>query len=119
MEFEKLALEVSAQKAGLTAVTPRVLRGASGVEHRFDLLFTDGARYYGFDFYSRVTDIEVVTSYAKKFDSGCSVNIICPSDRVTDDARRLAQAYNMRLLSHGAAATFFVLEPVPPQGTFG
>lgn len=119
MEFEKLALEVSAIKAGLKPVSPHVLQGDSGVEHRFNLLFSDGVRHYAFDFYDSVTDVEVVKSYAKKFDSGCSVHIICPSDRVTDDARRLAQGYNMRLLSPEATATFFVLEPVPPRRTFG
>ena len=119
MEFEKLALEVSALKAGLTPVSPHVLQGASGVEHRFDLLFTDGARYYAFDFYDRVTDVEVVKSYAKKFDAGCSVSVISPLGAVTADAKTLAISYNMRLLTPEAASTFFALERAAPMRTFG
>ena len=119
MEFEKLALEVSALKAGLTSVNPRLLLGASGVEHRFDLLFTDGAHYYAFDFYDEVTDVEVVKSYAKEFDAGCLVSVVSPLGTVTDDAKALAISYNMRLLTPEAASTFFALEKAAPLRTFG
>jgi hypothetical protein len=119
MEFEKLALEVSAMKAGLTAVSPHVLQGGSGVEHRFDLLFSDGERYHAFDFYNTVTDVEVVKSYVKKFDVGASVNIVCPSDRVTPGARSLAQGYNIRLLHRGSVESFFTFEKAAPRRTFG
>lgn len=115
MQFEKLALEVSAQKAGLAEVAPHVLQGTSGVEHRFDLLFSDGERRYAFDFYESVTDIEVVTSYAKKFDCGCTVSIIAPPEGVTEGAKELALAYNMRVLSPGAASSFFALEKTVPS----
>ncbi|MDE1858694.1 MAG: hypothetical protein KGI26_06495 [Thaumarchaeota archaeon] len=119
MEFEKLAVEVGALKAGLTAVTPHVLQGGSGVEHKFDMLFSDGARNYAFDFYDTVTDIEVVKSYAKKFDSGCSVSIISPAGSVTDAAKELALSYNMRLLTPEAASTVFALEKAALRRTFG
>lgn len=119
MEFEKLALEVSALKSGLTAVSPHVLQGESGVEHRFDLLFNDGARFYGFDFYEEVTDVEVVKSYAKKFDAGCAVSIISPAGTVTEQAKELALYYNMRLLTPEGASTFFALEKAAPRRTFG
>lgn len=119
MEFEKLALEVSALKAGLTEVTPHVLQGNSGVEHKFDMLFSDGARNYAFDFYEAVTDVEVVKSYAKKFDSGCHVSIISPGKGVTDAAKELALSYNMRILTPEAASTFFALEKAAPRRTFG
>ncbi|MDG7011287.1 MAG: hypothetical protein JRN57_04115 [Nitrososphaerota archaeon] len=119
MEFEKLALEVSAQKAGLKSVTPHVLQGSSGVEHRFDLLFTDGLRNYAFDCYESVTDIEVVKSYAKKFDTGCSVSIVSPAGKVSDAAKELALHYDMRILAPEAASTYFALERAVPSRTFG
>ena len=119
MEFEKLALEVSAMKAGLKAVSPHVLQGASGVVHNFDLLFSDGSRKYAFDFYESVTDVEVVRSYAKKFDSSSSVNIICPPGAAAESAQKLALVYNMRILAPEAAATFFAMERAAPRRTFG
>ena len=119
MEFEKLAVEVEALKAGLAAVTPRVLQGSSGVEHRFDLLFSDGARNYAFDFYDTVTEAEVVMSYAKQFDAGCQVSIVSAPGTVTNEAKQLALSYNMRLLTPEAATTFFALESVAPRHTFG
>lgn len=119
MEFEKLALEVSAIKAGLKEVTPHVLRGESGLDHRFDLLFTDGNRSFAFDFHDSVGVVEVVSSYAKKLDCGCSVSIVCPVESVSGDAARLALDYNMRILSPGAADTFFALERAAPRRAFG
>ncbi|MDG6988785.1 MAG: hypothetical protein JRN21_05595 [Nitrososphaerota archaeon] len=118
MEFEKLALEVSALKAGLNPVTPHVLQGSSGVEHRFDLLFSDGTRNYAFDFYDSVTDVQVVVSYAKKFDAGCQVSIVSPPGTVTKEAKQLALSYNMHLLTPEAAETFFALERAAPRRTF-
>lgn len=119
MEFEKLALEVSATKAGLTPVNPPVLHGDSGVDHRFTLLFTDGRRNYAFDFYDAVTDVEVVRSFAKKFDTRASVNIVCLRGKVTEQARLLAFNYEMKVLSPEALETFFALEPVMPRSSFG
>jgi hypothetical protein len=119
MQFEKLALEVGALKAGLKTTTSPVLRGSSGVEHRFDVLFTDGARKYAFDFYPSVTETEVVKSYAKKFDTGCAVNIVCPAGAATEAARQLALTYGMRLLTPEGAAAFFALERAAPRRTSG
>ena len=119
MEFEKLALEVSAMRAGLTAVTPRVLRGESGVEHRFDLVFSDGTRSFAFDFYERVTDVEVVSSYAKKLDTGASVNIVSLRGSATEEARQLALSYEVKILNPKAAETFFALQQTEPRRTVG
>ena len=116
MEFEKLALEVSALKAGLTTVTPHVLRGASGIEHRFNLLFTDGERNYAFDFYERVTDIEVVKSFSKKLDTRASVNIVCTGREATELARTLAVGYDMKIISPDNAEAFFALQRAVPRG---
>ena len=119
MEFEKLALEVSARKAGLTAVKPRVLQGSSGVEHKFDLLFTDGDHFHAFDFYEEVTDVEVVKSFAKKFDVGCPVSIVSPPGKATEGAQKLALSYGMRIITPDAVPTVFALEGAAPQRTFG
>ena len=115
MELEKLALEVSAAKAGLKPVDPHVLRGDSGIDHRVNLLFTDGTKLYGFDFYESVTEIEVVRSYAKRFDCKVPINIVCLSGQVTAAATQLAMGYGMKVLSPKAAETFFVFEQVSPK----
>ncbi len=117
MEFEKLALEVSAAKAGLKPVSPQVLRGDSGIDHKVNLLFTDGARLYGFDFYESVTEIEVVRSFAKKFDCKVSINLVSLSGEVTKGAMALADGYAMKVLSPKAAESFFVFEQASAQAT--
>jgi hypothetical protein len=118
MEYEKLALRVSAAKAGLKPVSSPVVQGASGVEHRFTLLFSNESSLYGFDFYESVTELEVIKSFTKKYDSGAFVNVVCLSGSVTDAARSLAATYGMQVLSPKAAETFFVFEPVAPQSAF-
>jgi hypothetical protein len=118
MEFEKLALEVSAVKAGLTPMSPHVLQGDSGTEHRFNMLFSDGAKKYAFDFYEDVTEIEVIRSFAKKLDTRTLVNIVCTGE-VSDRARTLAVGYEMKILTPEAAKTFFALVRVVPRRTFG
>lgn len=119
MEFEKLSLEVGALKAGLATVDPRVLQGVSGVEHRFDLLFTDGHSYFAFDFYESVTTMDVIRTFAKKFDSKATVNIVSRSGGADGDARSLAAAYGMRILTPDAVEGFFALEKVAPRHAFG
>jgi hypothetical protein len=119
MEYEKLVLEVSAIKAGLTPVSPHVLQGSSGIQHRFNLLFSDGSHYYAFDFYDSVTEVEVVKSYAKKFDLRCRVNIVCPAGKATQEAVQLALGYNMRILAPEAASSFFTLQRVTSRSSFG
>ena len=118
MEFEKLALEVGAIKAGLNPVTPHVIQGATGIDHRFNLVFSDGTRAYAFDFCDRVTEIEVVKSYAKKLDTGASVNIVCTSGEITARARELAVSYDMRIITSRAVETFFAMERAAPKHTF-
>ena len=119
MEYEKLALEVSAMKAGLKPVEPRSVQGASGVEHVFTLLFSDGERKFGFDFCESVEVIDVIRSYAKKLDSGIPVNIVCVTGRVTEEANKLALLYDIHILGPQTTDTFFLFEPVPPRRTFG
>jgi len=117
MELEKLALEVSAAKAGLKPVSPNVLRGDSGIEHRVSLLFTNGTTKFGFDFYETVTEIEVVRSFAKRFDTKTTINLVCLSGEATPGARKLANDYGMKVLSPKAAENFFVFEQASPKPT--
>jgi hypothetical protein len=112
MEYEKLVIELSARKAGLTPVTPHVLKGDSGIDHKVSLLFTDGSRLYGFDFYDTVGELEVVRTYAKKFDSKASINIVCLRGEITEAARSLAHSYDMRILSPKTVEEFLIFEPV-------
>ena len=119
MEFDKLVLEVSAVKAGLSPITPPVLQGTSGVNHDFVLLFSDGNRYYAFDFYDRVTRIEVLKSFVKKFDTQSSVNIVCTGNEVTEGARTLALGYDMKIIAPESAESFFELQKAAPRRAFG
>lgn len=119
MEYEKLALEVSAVRAGLVPVSPHVLQGESGVEHRFDLLFSDGGRRYAFDFYEKVDDIEVMKSYLKRFDTRTSVVIVCTRGEVTAEARSLADSYGMKILTPEEAETYFTVPRAAPRRIFG
>ena len=118
MEYEKLAVEVSAIKAALTPVPSPVVQGSSGVEHRFTLLFSAGGTLYDFDFYDSVTELEVVKSFAKKYDSGAVVHIVCLTGTTTDAARDLAVGYGRRTLGPKAAETFFVFESAAPRSSF-
>lgn len=118
MEYEKLALKIGAVKAGLAPVSPPVLKGSSGVEHRFTLLFSRGATLYGFDFYESVTEVDVIKSYIKKYDSRAVVNMVCLSEKTPETAGRLAIEYGMRILSPAAAANLFVLETAVSRSPF-
>lgn len=109
MDFERLELEVSAANAGLSPVKPGLVRGDSGVLHRFDALFAGGSRRCAFDFYDRVTEVEVVRSFAKKYDTGIQVSIVCGKE-TTDKARDLAKDYGMRILRPDETEDFFSLE---------
>jgi hypothetical protein len=113
MEFEKLAIQVSATNAGLKAVTPPVLKGESGVVHRFTLLFSDRGSSYALDFYERVTEIEIIRSYTKGFDTKASVAVVCLSGNTTEKARTLARSYRMLILGPENTEGFFATEKAP------
>jgi hypothetical protein len=114
MEYERLVLEVGARKAGFAPVVPRAATGNSGVEHRFSSLFTDGRRYIAFDFYDSVSDKEVLRSYTKKLDVGCSLVIVAPLNKVAAAAKKLAHEYSLKIIDPKAVPTYFVLELVAP-----
>lgn len=115
MEFEKLAVEVSAVRAGLVEIKPPTLSGRSGVQHRFSLLFSDGAKTYAFDFYERVTELQVIRSFAKKFDTGAFVGIVCLSGSTTDGAGALAGSYGMRVVGPEEIESFLTEQTAAPK----
>ena len=116
MEFEKLAVEVSATRAGLAEIKPPTMAGVSGVQHRFSLLFSDGDSRYAFDFYERVTEAQVIRSYAKKFDTKSSVAIVSLSGEVTDAAAALARSYGISIAGPDDIESFFRKRAAAPVG---
>jgi hypothetical protein len=113
MEFEKLAIQVSATNAGLKPVTPPMLKGESGVVHRFTLLFSDSGSSYALDFYEKVTEVEVIRSYVKGFDTKASVAVVCLSGNTTEEARTLARTYGVLILGPENTEGFFATEKAP------
>lgn len=116
MKFESLSLEVAAKTAGLLVVKPAVLNGKSGVEHRFDSLVSDGPRFFAFDFYDSVGDMDVLRTYIKKFDTGATTEIVCSSGKVTGDAATLAREYGIEILAPDQISTFFQPRAVATSG---
>ncbi len=107
VKFEGLALEVAAKNAGLMIVKPAVLHGKSGVDHKFDGLVSDGPRFYAFDFYESVDEIDVLRTYIKKYDSGASTNMVCTSGKITPNAASLAREYGVEILGPEGLGPFF------------
>ncbi len=117
MKFEGLSLEVAAKNAGLLVVKPPVLRGKSGVDHRFDVLVSDGPRFYGFDLYQSIDEMDVLRSYIKKFDTNAVVGLVCATGKVVLAAGVLAKEYDMQILPPDRLSSFFSREPVRPTGS--
>ncbi len=117
MKFEGLSLEVAAKNAGLLVVKPPVLRGKSGVDHRFDVLVSDGPRFYGFDFYESINEMDVLRSYIKKFDTSAVVGLVCGTGKVALEAGVLAKEYEMQVLPPDRLSGFFTREAVRATGS--
>ena len=98
MYAEKLTLEVEAAKLGWKVVKPPRVRGTSGVEHSFTFLAMSGNLSYAFDVYDQVTEIEVLKSYARKFDTGSIVNLVSEGGTSSPQAQSLAKEYGMKIL---------------------
>ena len=107
MYYEKLALEVNSKIAGLEAVNPPVLKGSSGVEHRFLFLAKDDGKYYGFDICQQAGEVEVLRAYIKKIDTGAETFVISLSGRPNPEVARLASEYEVPILNPGEIGNFF------------
>jgi len=104
---ERLTLEVEAARLGWTVVKPPRVRGTSGVEHSFSFLATSGSIRYAFDVYDEVTEVEVLKSYSRKFDTGAIVNLVSSRGTISPEAQNLAKEYGMKILRSDEIAPFF------------
>jgi hypothetical protein len=107
MELERLMVKVAATRAGLQIVEPPTLVGRSGATHTFSFLATDGLRSFAFDFYDRVGEIDLLSSYVKMMDTGVVVHIVCFHGNPTIEAEGGAKDYRIRILRSGELANFF------------
>ena len=108
MFYERLSLEVGAEKAGWNVIESAAMRGASGVVHKFTFLASDGSSTCGFDAYDSITELHVLRSYIKKVDTGISVALVCLRGTSTEKARSLAEEYGMKILNEQDVESFFV-----------
>jgi len=107
MYYEKLALEVGATVAGFTVVKPAVIRGASGVDHRFTFVASDGPSMYAFDVCADAGQVEILRTYIKKMDTGAKTYIVCLSGKANADTEEMAKSYGIDVLSPSEVGDFF------------
>ncbi len=86
--------------------------------HSFSIVLSDGHRLYAFDIYDSIGTIEVLKSYTKRLDTGCTVNLVSPA-AASDDVNRLAASYGLRILTPEAAASFFSLQKAVSRAATG
>jgi hypothetical protein len=104
---EKLSLEVEASKLGWYIVKPPRIVGISGIEHTFSFVASSGRVKYAFDVYEEVTEMEVIKSYARKYDTGAVVNLVTTKGVSSPEGQRLAKEYGMTVLKSDEIAPFF------------
>ena len=107
MFTERLLLEVQASKLGLNAMKPPLVKGRSGTVHSFSFLASSEKVLYGFDAYERVSEIEVLKSYVKAYDTGVALAIVSLEGAVTDSARQLLREYKMAVLNESEIPGYF------------
>ncbi|HYC12404.1 MAG TPA: hypothetical protein VEC02_07100 [Nitrososphaerales archaeon] len=107
MELERLMVKVAATRAGLQVVEPPTLVGRSGATHTFSFLATDGFQSFAFDFYDRVGEVDLLSSYVKMMDTGVPVHIVCFRGNPSIEAEGGARDYRIRILRSGELAKFF------------
>jgi len=105
--YEELALEVGASIAGLKVMKPPLIRGKSGVQHKFSFVASDDSAKYAFDVWHKVGEIEVLRTYIKEMDTETEALIICLSGRPTPEGKRLADEYGIEVLNPGDVGNFF------------
>lgn len=107
MYYERLALEVGATVAGFNVVKPAAITGASGTEHRFTFVASEGSSTYAFDVYPEVGEVEILRTYIKKLDTGARTFVICLSGKPRAEALRVAECYGIELLGPKEVGDFF------------
>ena len=107
MELERLMVKVAATKAGLQVIEPPILTGRSGATHTFSFLATDGFQSFAFDFYDKVGEVDLLSSYVKMMDTGVLVHIVCFHGNPSIEAEGGARDYRIRILRSGELSKFF------------
>jgi hypothetical protein len=107
MYTEKLLLEVQAARLGWSTVRPSLARGRSGTQHQFSYLASSGGLLYGFDVCDEVSEVEVLRSYIKSYDTGVLVQIVSRVGKTTQVAKQLLREYGMRVLTEADIVPFF------------
>ncbi|MDA4123904.1 MAG: hypothetical protein OK438_00445 [Thaumarchaeota archaeon] len=112
MYFESLVLEIHAGKAGWKTVKPPFFQGKSGVYQKFSFLATDGKFQYGFDFYSDVSEEEVLRTYMKRLDTEVLTFIISLRGRPRKEVAKLADDYGITILGPADIDSFFNIDRI-------
>ena len=107
MYYEKLALEVGATVAGFSVLKPAIIKGASGVEHRFTFAAADGELTYAFDLCPEVGEKDILRTYIKKMDTGAKTYVVCLGGKPKEGVREMARCYGIEMLGPKEAGDFF------------
>lgn len=110
--FEKLLLEVHANKAGWRSIKPPSCIGESGKSHRFSFLASDGHLLYGFDIFNDVTEDEVQSTYIKKLDTKVMAVMVNLSGKPKEEIARFADERGISIFGPGDVDTFFNLDGI-------
>jgi len=117
MYSELLRLNVAAERAGMEVVRPPCLQGRSSTNHIFSFLARGDSTVVAVDIYEEVGSIEVLRSFIKAFDIGCTVHAVCTRGEPSAEAEKLAREYHMRILKPDAVEEVFEGILVAPNAT--
>ena len=112
MYFERMILEIHANKVGWKTVKPPFCRGESGVDQKFSFLATDETYAYGFDIYNDVSEEEVLRTYMKRLDTKVLTFIVSLSGRPRKEVARIADDYGITILGPADIESFFSLDSI-------
>jgi hypothetical protein len=119
LNYERLSLEVIAVKSNWQIVNPPTLAGRSGVTHKFDFVAMHGQFGLVFDICEQLSETDVIKTYIKKLDTGVSACIICHTEKMTEEARKLAAEYGLKVLRSDDIESAFMARGTEPQSKEG
>ena len=99
--WQRLFLQVESEKAGYSTIAPPVIKGESGVTHRFSFLCESSETKMGFDIYKSLNEAEVMTTYIKKFDTGARCFIVNLGEAPDGPTTLLITEYHIPVLAGG------------------
>lgn len=112
-----LAIQVQADRTGWKRVDPPVLRGSSGVEHRFSVVARSERLISAFEVLDDVGVLEVIAGYASALDTKADVVLVTSSGRVGGGAGEMAAGYGVKILAPGEIERHFDRSVVANGGT--